>query len=37
MYFNIVITFNDMLFLLSMVPLVMVFSVMFRDWLKDRK
>jgi hypothetical protein len=37
MYFNIVITFNDMLFLLSMIPLVMVFSVMFRDWLKDRK
>jgi hypothetical protein len=37
MYFNIVITFNDLLFLLSMMPLVMVFSVMFRDWLKDRK
>jgi hypothetical protein len=37
MYFNIVITFNDLLFLLSMIPLVMVFGVMFRDWLKDRK
>jgi hypothetical protein len=37
MYFNIIITFNDLLFLLSMMPLVLVFSVMFKDWIKDRK
>jgi len=37
MYFNIIITFNDLLFLLSMTPLVAIFCVMFKDWLKDRK
>lgn len=37
MHFNIIITFNDMLLLLSMTPLVAIFCVMFSDWLKDRK
>jgi hypothetical protein len=37
MYFNIIITFNDLLFLLCMTPLVAIFCVMFSDWLKDRK
>ena len=37
MYFNIIITFNDMLFLLCAMPLVAIFCVMFSDWLKDRK
>jgi len=37
MYFNIIITFNDLLFLLAMTPLVAIFCVMFADWLKDRK
>ena len=36
MYFNIIITFNDMLFILSMIPLVMVFGVMFKDWYNDK-
>ena len=36
MYFNIVITMNDVIFFLSMIPLLMVFSVMFKDWKKDR-
>jgi hypothetical protein len=36
MYFNIVITMNDVIFFLSMVPLLMVFSVMFKDWKNDR-
>lgn len=36
MYFNIVITTNDLIFFLCMVPILMVFSVMFKDWLKDR-
>jgi|GEM_PF-6632811 hypothetical protein len=37
MYFNIIITFNDLLFLFCMTPLLAVFWVMFKDWLKDRK
>jgi hypothetical protein len=37
MYFNIIITTNDLIFLLSMIPFLMVFGVMFSDWLKDRK
>jgi len=36
MYFNIIITFNDILFLLSMTPLVAVFCVMFKDYLNDK-
>ena len=36
MYFNIVITMNDVIFLLSMIPLLMVFGVMFKDWKNDR-
>ena len=36
MYFNIIITFNDMLFILSMIPLLMVFGVMFKDWYNDK-
>jgi hypothetical protein len=36
MYFNIIITTNDLIFFLCMVPILMVFSVMFKDWLKDR-
>jgi hypothetical protein len=37
MHFNIIITMSDLIFLLSTIPLLMVFSVMFKDWLKDRK
>jgi len=37
MYFNIVITMSDVIFLLSMIPLLMVFGVMFNDWKNDRK
>jgi len=37
MHFNIIITTNDLLFILSAIPLLMIFSVMFKDWLKDRK
>lgn len=37
MYFNIVITTIDMIFLLSMIPLLLVFGVMFNDWRKDPK
>ena len=36
MYFNIVITMIDVIFFLSMIPLLMVFGVMFNDWKKDR-
>jgi hypothetical protein len=36
MYFNIIITMNDIIFLLAMIPLLMVFGVMFSDWLKDK-
>jgi hypothetical protein len=36
MYFNIIITTNDMIFFLSMIPLVMVFGVMFKDWYNDK-
>ena len=36
MYFNIVITFNDVLFLLGMIPLIAVFCVMFKDWVNDK-
>ena len=36
MYFNIVITMNDVIFFLSMIPLLMVFSGMFKDWKNDR-
>ena len=36
MQFNIIITFNDMLFLLGCVPLVMIFWVMFKDWSNDK-
>jgi hypothetical protein len=36
MYFNIVITTNDLVFFLCMIPLLMVFGVMFKDWLKNR-
>jgi len=36
MYFNIVITTSDLIFFLSSIPLLMVFVVMFKDWLKDR-
>ena len=36
MYFNIVITFNDVLFLLCMIPFLAVFCVMFSDWVKDK-
>ena len=36
MYFNIIITFNDILFMLCMIPLLMVFGVMFSDWVKDK-
>ena len=36
MYFNIVITFNDILFLLCMIPFLAVFWVMFSDWVKDK-
>ena len=36
MYFNIVITTNDLIFLLSMIPLLMVFGVMFKDWYNDK-
>jgi hypothetical protein len=35
MYFNIVITFSDLLFLLSTIPLVAIFWVLFKDWKKD--
>ena len=37
MYFNIIITTNDLVFFLCMMPLVAMFCVMFSDWLKDRK
>jgi hypothetical protein len=36
MYFNIVITTNDLLFVLAMIPLLLVFSVMFKDWYNDK-
>jgi hypothetical protein len=36
MYFNIVVTTNDLIFFLCTIPLLMVFWVMFKDWLKDR-
>lgn len=36
MYFNIIITTNDMIFFLSMIPLVAVFCVMFKDWYNDK-
>jgi len=36
MHFNIVITFNDILFLMAMCPLLAVFCVMFKDWLNDK-
>ena len=36
MYFNIVITTNDLIFLLSMIPFLMVFGVMFKDWYNDK-
>jgi hypothetical protein len=36
MNFDITITFNDMLFLLSSIPLVAIFYVLFKDWVKDR-
>lgn len=36
MYFNITITFNDMLFLLCMIPLFMIFGLMFKDWYNDK-
>ncbi len=36
MYFDITITFNDVLFLLGMMPLVAIFWVMFNDWKKDK-
>lgn len=37
MYFNIIITTHDLVFFLCMIPLLAVFYVMFKDWLKDRK
>ena len=37
MYFNIIVTMNDVIFFLSLTPLLLVFGVMFADWLKDRK
>jgi len=36
MYFNIIITTNDLIFFLSMIPLLMVFAVMFKDWYNDK-
>jgi hypothetical protein len=36
MYFNIIITTNDLIFFLSMIPLLMVFGVMFKDWYNDK-
>jgi hypothetical protein len=36
MYFNIIINFNDLLFLLACVPLIMIFWVMFKDWKNDK-
>jgi hypothetical protein len=36
MYFNIIITFNDLLFLLCMIPLIAIFCVMFKDWVNDK-
>ena len=36
MNFDITITFNDILFLLGMIPLAAIFYVMFKDWVKDR-
>jgi len=36
MYFNIIITTNDLIFFFSMIPLLMVFGVMFKDWYNDK-
>jgi len=36
MGFNIVITFNDILFLIGLAPLYVVFWVMFKDWYNDK-
>ncbi len=36
MDFNIIITFNDLLFVSACIPLVMIFWVLFKDWVKDR-
>jgi hypothetical protein len=36
MYFNIVITFNDILFLIALAPLFTLFWVMLSDYMKDR-
>jgi hypothetical protein len=36
MYFNIIITFNDLLFLFALMPLLAVFCVMFKDYLNDK-
>jgi hypothetical protein len=36
MYFNIIITFNDILFLIGLAPLYAVFWVMFKDYLNDK-
>jgi len=35
MYFDIVITFNDVLFLLACMPLVAIFWVLFEKWKKN--
>jgi hypothetical protein len=38
MYFNIVITFNDILFLIALSPLIVLFWVMFYEaYFKDKK
>lgn len=34
MNFDITITFNDIIFLLGMMPLAAIFYVMFKDWRK---
>ncbi len=36
MNFDITITFNDILFLLGMIPLASIFYVLFKDWVKDK-
>jgi len=36
MYFNIIVTLNDIIFLLGCMPLAAIFIVMFGDWKKNR-
>jgi len=36
MYFNIVITTSDLIFFLCIIPLLMAFGVMSKDWYNDK-